>query len=63
MYEIIMGMSVVVLRGNNLEIRLGLVFGLNLHSNHLQMRTRYPHSKEEHYTYSNQCTKLKVLIL
>ena len=58
-----MGMSIVVLRGNNLEIRLGLVFGMNLHSNHLQMRTRYPHSKEEQYTYSNQRTKLEVFIL
>ena len=27
----------VVLRGNNLEIKLGLVFGSNLHSHHLQM--------------------------
>ena len=58
-----MGMSIVVLRGNNLEIRLGLVFGMNLHSNHLQMRTRYPHLKEEQYTYSNQRTKLEVFIL
>ena len=27
----------MVLRGNNLEIKLGLNFWLNLHSNHLQM--------------------------
>jgi hypothetical protein len=50
----------VVLRGNNLEIRLGLVIWSNFHWNHLQMTNWYPHSKDnkqptyDQYTYLNQ---------
>jgi hypothetical protein len=43
MYEIIIeGISIMVVRDNNLENELGLVFP---HSNHLQMTKCYPHSK------------------
>jgi hypothetical protein len=38
--------SVVVLRGNKLEIKLGLVFLSNLYLNRLQMTRCYPHSME-----------------
>ena len=38
-------MSRVVLRGTDLEIKLGLVFQSNLYSNHLQMTKCYPPSK------------------
>ena len=33
-----MGVPIVALRGNNLGIKLGLVFQSNRHSNHLQMK-------------------------
>jgi len=41
------GMSVVVLRDNNLEIKLGLFYWLNIHSNHLQMTKCYPIQKRD----------------
>jgi hypothetical protein len=59
-------MLIVVLRGNNLEIKLRLVFflKLNLHSNQLQMTKCYPHAKEGgHYTYCNQLTILETIVL
>ena len=56
-------MSIVVLRGNNLEIQLGLVSLLNLHSNHLQITNCYPHSKQGQYIYSNHLTNLEIVIL
>ena len=37
---------VVVSRGSNLEFKLGLVFGWNLHSNLLRMTICYPCSKD-----------------
>ena len=40
----------MVLRGNILEIKLGLVFLLNLHLNYLHMTKCYPRSKEGRYT-------------
>ena len=42
---------------------LELVFGLNLHSYHLQMAKLYPHSKEGQYTYTNQLTNIETIIL
>ena len=53
----------MVLRGNNLEMKLGLVFLSNPHSSQLQMTKCYPCSKEGQYTYSNQLTKLETIIL
>jgi hypothetical protein len=44
-----MRILIVVLRGDDLEIKLGLVFLSNLHSNHLQMTKCYPRSKAEQY--------------
>ena len=52
----------MVLRGNNLKIKLGLGFLLNLHSNHLEMTKCYPHSKEGQYNYSNQLTNLEIIM-
>ena len=57
-------MLVSVMKGNNLEIKLGLVFFLsNLQSNRFQMTKYYPYSKEGQYTYSNQLTNLETIIL
>jgi hypothetical protein len=53
-------MSIVVSRGNNLDIKLGL---LKLHSNHLQIAKCYPHLKEGQYTYSYQLTHLETILL
>jgi hypothetical protein len=55
-------MLIVVLRGNNLDNRLGLVFESNLHSNHLQMTKCYLHSKEGQQTFSIQLTNIKTII-
>ena len=49
-WEIIIGMSTVVSRSNNLEFKLGLVCWLKLHLNHLQTTKCYPRSKEGQYT-------------
>ena len=40
-------MSIVDLRGNNLNFKVGLVLWPNLHSNPLQMMKCYPHLKED----------------
>ena len=61
--KITIGMLKVVLRGNNLENKLGLVFGSNLHSNHLQMTKCYLHLKEGQETFSNHLTNMKTIIL
>ena len=53
----------ILSRGKNLEMRLQLVFCLNLHSNHLQMKECYPHSKEGPFIYSNQLTNLETINL
>ena len=53
----------MVLRGNGLEMKLGLVFWLNLNSNHLRMTKRYPHSKEGQYIYSNQLKNIEAIIV
>jgi hypothetical protein len=53
----------MVPRVSNLDIKLGLVFLSNLHSNHLLMTKCYLHSKEGKYTYSNQLTNLETIIL
>ena len=37
----------MVLKSSDLEIKLGLIILSNLHSNHLQMTTCYPNSKEK----------------
>ena len=50
-------MSIVVLRGSSLELKLGWFFWLSLHSNHLQMTRYYPHSKEGKRTYSKSAHK------
>ena len=57
------GVSIVVLRGSNLDLKVGLVFWSNLHSNHLQMTKCYPHSKEGRYPYSKQLTYLEINFL
>ena len=56
-------MSIVVLRGINLEIELGLVFISNHHLDHLQMTKYYPHSKEGNCFYSNKLTNFETIVL
>ena len=56
-------MSIVVLSGSNLEIRLGLVnilVGSPLKSS--PNVTMLRHSRDGKYTYSNQLTNLKTII-
>ena len=56
-------MSIVVLSGSNLEIRLGLVnilVGSPLKSSPNDTMLR--HSRDGKYTYSNQLTNLKTII-
>ena len=58
-----MGMSIMVLRGNNLEIKLGLVFMIEPPLKSSLIDKTYPHSKEGQYTYSNRLTNLETIIL
>ena len=61
------GMSVVVLHGKNLEIKLGLfvfLFLLNLHSNHLQMKKKMlPLFKRGTIYLRDWLTNLETIIL
>ena len=54
MKEIIIRMSIMVLKASCLKIKLGLLVKSNVHSNHLQMIRCCPHAKEGQYNYSNQ---------
>ena len=53
----------MVLKDNNLEIELLLIFWSSLHLSNLQMTKCYPHPKEGRYTYLNKFTNLETIIL